>query len=54
MSFEGDKARLIKELEDAQAEIRAAFNMKPSPEQATPSKDSEGRGPGRLTAVKNR
>jgi len=29
MSFDGDQARLIKELADAQAEIRAQFGLAP-------------------------
>jgi hypothetical protein len=45
MSFEENKARMIKELEDAQAEIRAAFNMKPRPEAKADGKDAKGSGP---------
>jgi hypothetical protein len=54
MSFEGDKARLIKELEDAQAEIKAAFGMKPRPEPSTTGEDAKRRGPGKLSAVRDR
>ncbi|MCL3817244.1 hypothetical protein [Aeromicrobium wangtongii] len=54
MSFEAEKARLIKELEEAQAEIKAAYGMKPSSEPATSGQDRKGRGPGKLTAVRDR
>jgi hypothetical protein len=51
MSFEQDKARLIKELADAQAETRAAYGLKPRVDPLADQETTEDAAPGRRTAV---
>jgi len=50
MSFEVDKARLIKELADAQAETRATYGLKPRVNPLEDTDAPEGSAPGRRAA----
>lgn len=54
MSFEQDKARLIKELVDAQAETRAAYGLKPRVDPLTDDEAPEGSAPGKRSTASGR
>lgn len=51
MSFEGDKARLIKELVDAQTSIRAEFGLAPRADPLSDDEPATPPTPGRRTAT---
>ena len=54
MSFEGDKERLIKELADAQAEIRAQYGMKKPENSLAGGKDAPKPGTGKRVSTATR
>jgi hypothetical protein len=52
MSFEGDKARLVKELADAQKEIRAKYGMAKKDDALNDDEPVEESTPGKRSAPK--
>jgi len=51
MSFDGDQARLIQELADAQAEIRAQFGLAPRVKPVADGELDKPTTPGRRTSL---
>jgi hypothetical protein len=51
MSFESDKAQLVKELADAQAQVRAEYGMADRPAPSTAQRDEASRHGRRMSLI---